>query len=169
MMATVLPNDAYSPLTHAISGRSIYLDGWETTLAADWTPNGMSSPVLTDWIGLDTQLKMLSGTTATVVIEWDSEDGTTYRRPFSLYAAGDVIRWGDMPDMATGAVSDASMTIPSGSRVYLPLMAADMQLLANRSPECITYVINNGTWACIGGFSPYMMNPDGSGFQLLKQ
>ncbi|MTD33680.1 hypothetical protein GKE73_13525 [Paludibacterium sp. dN 18-1] len=79
MMATVLPNDAYTPMIPAISGRSIYMDGWETTLAADWTPNGMNSPVLTDWIGLDNQLKTRSGTSAEVVIEWIGEDGAMIR------------------------------------------------------------------------------------------
>ncbi|MTD33679.1 hypothetical protein [Paludibacterium denitrificans] len=71
-----------------------------------------------------------------------------------------------MPDMATGAVPDVSMTIPAGSRVYMPLFSYDVQRPVNTAPACLPYLIRGGEWVPVMGSSPPLCNPDGTSFTL---
>ncbi|WP_119313228.1 hypothetical protein [Aquitalea magnusonii] len=144
MMAT--PNSDYYPRVAPNPGQAVYLDGWETTLTAEWV--GTGTPQLANWINLDTILLQFPNSYANLVFEW-VVDGVTYRQPGVAYAMeGHVYAEKVGRGMATNAVSfdDASKPIPNGARVYLPLMAEDIQFLVNFSPVLLPYKVQDNAW-----------------------
>ena len=160
------PNLNYYPMVEPLPGGTAFLDGWETTLAADW--NGNEPPAMTDWINLDTVLIQWKAM-ATVVMEWTS-DSKTYRQMVALFPSQGVIRGGMIPGgMANDVppVSDTGFTvIPAGARVYMPLLARDIQLLVNHAPLTLSYIAQNGEWkAVFSGMFP-LRQPTGQQYTL---
>lgn len=141
-----IPNSNYYPSVAPNPGQAVYLDGWETTLAAEWSGTGV--PQFESWINLDTVLLQFPNSFANIVLEW-AVDGVTYRQPAVVYATDGRV-YGEKVDsgMATNAPSTDSVSaaMPKGARVYMPLMAADIQFLVNFSPVLLPYTVQDNAW-----------------------
>lgn len=156
------PNNNYWPDFIPMAGRNVYLDGWETTLSADW--NGEGWPPLVDWIGLDSILITVPAVIAKIVIEW-VDSGNTYRRLYKLYKNSDGNRSRAISDMATCADSSSGV-MPAGARVYIPMLASDMQIFENFGQLVLPYFLQNGLFENIFPIWPELIMPDGSYYQF---
>lgn len=152
------PNPAYTPEVEPIFNRTVYVEGWETTLSDDWT--SMNAPPLTDWIGLDSILMTVSGAVAYITVEW-TDSGSVYRRRFKLFNQLGVIVCRVMPAMATDSMLLNGLR-PKGARVYMSAPAANMQLLENFSPVVMPYYVESGGFAALYPDWPPLSNLDGS-------
>jgi hypothetical protein len=143
----LLPNVAPNP------GQAVYLDGWETTLTAEWV--GTGTPQLANWINLDTILLQFPNSYANLVFEW-AVDGVTYRQAGVAYAMDGHVYAEKVQRDATNAVSfdDTGKPIPNGARVYIPLMAGDIQFLVKRT----TALSYSPRWA----WQPFLNQPLGN-------
>lgn len=159
-MAT--PNPDYSPAGQAINKSPVYLDGWETTLTAEW--DGVSDLPVAAWIGLDTYLKSSDQTHAILTIETPSSAQPRYRQLLYLYSDGLTVTTEYYGNLATDAPPDGFL-FPAGSRVYMSLSADDLQKVFNNRLAVLSYFVVNGQWVGLESYQT-VFNPNGTVYQF---
>lgn len=159
-MATPTPNPDYYTYNEAVNTAPIYMDGWETTLTAEW--DGYSALQLANWIGLDAKLKTNVRAHALLTLETPADAPNKYRTLVQVQAdnGGTKLKFYSMENLATDA-PPADFLFPAGSRVYMSISAHDLQKVFNNPLRLLFYRVVNGQWSRLAFYNS-VANPDGT-------